>query len=88
MTAALFHVFNHALFKSLLFLGAGAVLNATGLRDMDKMGGLIHRMPVTAFAFLVGCGGDLRAAAAERLRLGMADLPGRPGQPANCRNGA
>jgi formate hydrogenlyase subunit 3/multisubunit Na+/H+ antiporter MnhD subunit len=54
LTAALFHVFNHALFKSLLFLGAGAVLSATGLRDLDKMGGLIHRMPVTAFAFLAG----------------------------------
>jgi formate hydrogenlyase subunit 3/multisubunit Na+/H+ antiporter MnhD subunit len=54
LTAALFHVFNHSLFKSLLFLGAGAVLNATGLRDLDKMGGLIHRMPVTAFAFLAG----------------------------------
>ena len=54
LTAALFHVFNHSLFKSLLFLGAGAVLNATGLRDLDQMGGLIHRMPVTAFAFLAG----------------------------------
>ena len=54
LTAALFHVFNHALFKSLLFLGAGAILNATGLRDLDRMGGLIHRMPVTAFAFLAG----------------------------------
>jgi len=54
LTAALFHVFNHALFKSLLFLGAGAILSATGLRDLDKMGGLIHRMPVTAFAFLAG----------------------------------
>ena len=54
LTAALFHVFNHALFKSLLFLGAGAILNATGLRNLDKMGGLIHRMPVTAFAFLAG----------------------------------
>jgi formate hydrogenlyase subunit 3/multisubunit Na+/H+ antiporter MnhD subunit len=54
LTAALFHVFNHALFKSVLFLGAGAILNATGLRDLDKMGGLIHRMPVTAFAFLAG----------------------------------
>ena len=54
LTAALFHVFNHALFKSLLFLAAGAILNATGLRDLDKMGGLIHRMPVTAFAFLAG----------------------------------
>jgi formate hydrogenlyase subunit 3/multisubunit Na+/H+ antiporter MnhD subunit len=54
LTAALFHVFNHSLFKSLLFLGAGAVLSATGLRDLERMGGLIHRMPVTAFAFLAG----------------------------------
>ena len=53
-TAALLHVFNHSLFKSLLFLGAGAVLTATGERDMDHQGGLIHRMPLTAFAFLVG----------------------------------
>ena len=54
-TAALFHVLNHSLFKSLLFFGAGAVLNATGERDMDKLGGLIHRMPRTSFAMLVGC---------------------------------
>ncbi len=54
-TAALFHVLNHSLFKSLLFFGAGAVLNATGERDMDKLGGLIHRMPFTSFAVLVGC---------------------------------
>jgi hydrogenase-4 component B len=55
LTAALFHVFNHSVFKSLLFFGAGAVLTATGERDMDQLGGLIHRMPKTAFAFLVGC---------------------------------
>src|SRR6476659_4017943 len=55
LTAALFHVFNHSVFKSLLFFGAGAVLNATGERDMEHLGGLIHRMPVTAFAFLTGC---------------------------------
>jgi formate hydrogenlyase subunit 3/multisubunit Na+/H+ antiporter MnhD subunit len=55
LTAALFHVFNHCVFKSLLFFGAGAVLNATGKRDMEHLGGLIHRMPVTAFAFLTGC---------------------------------
>src|SRR5205814_10347009 len=35
--------------------GSGAVLSATGLRDMEQLGGLIHRMPKTAFAFLVGC---------------------------------
>jgi len=55
LTAALFHAFNHSVFKSLLFFGAGAVLTATGERDMDHLGGLIHRMPKTAFAFLVGC---------------------------------
>ena len=55
LTAALLHVFNHTLFKSLLFFGAGAVLNATGERDMEKLGGLIHRMPQTAVAMLVGC---------------------------------
>jgi hydrogenase-4 component B len=54
MTAALFHVFNHSVFKSLLFFGSGAVLNATGERDMEHLGGLIHRMPFTAFAFLIG----------------------------------
>ena len=54
MTAGLFHVFNHSLFKSLLFFGSGAVLTATGERDMDRLGGLIHRMPKTALAFLIG----------------------------------
>jgi formate hydrogenlyase subunit 3/multisubunit Na+/H+ antiporter MnhD subunit len=55
LTAALFHVFNHSVFKSLLFFGAGAVLTATGERDMERLGGLIHRMPKTALAFLIGC---------------------------------
>jgi formate hydrogenlyase subunit 3/multisubunit Na+/H+ antiporter MnhD subunit len=55
LTAALLHVFNHSLFKGLLFLGSGAVLVATGERDMEHLGGLIHRMPQTAFVFLVGC---------------------------------
>ncbi|MET0536492.1 MAG: hydrogenase 4 subunit B [Xanthobacteraceae bacterium] len=54
-TATLLHVFNHSLFKSLLFFGAGAVLSATGERDMEHLGGLIHRMPKTAFTFLIGC---------------------------------
>ena len=54
-TAALFHVLNHSLFKSLLFFGAGAVLTSTGRRDIEKLGGLIHRMPHTAFLFLGGC---------------------------------
>jgi formate hydrogenlyase subunit 3/multisubunit Na+/H+ antiporter MnhD subunit len=55
MTAALFHVLNHALFKSLLFFGAGSILTATGERNMERLGGLIHRMPLTAFAVLAGC---------------------------------
>ena len=48
-------MFNHSIFKSLLFFGSGAVLTATGERDMEHLGGLIHRMPQTAFVFLVGC---------------------------------
>jgi formate hydrogenlyase subunit 3/multisubunit Na+/H+ antiporter MnhD subunit len=55
LTAALFHVLNHSIFKSLLFFGSGAVLVATGERDMERLGGLIHRMPKTAVAFLAGC---------------------------------
>ena len=55
MTAALFHVFNHALFKSALFFGAGAVLTATGERRMERLGGLIHRMPATSLVVLVAC---------------------------------
>lgn len=54
-TAALLHAFNHSLFKSLLFFGAGAILTATSERDIEKLGGLIHPMPQTAFLFLGGC---------------------------------
>lgn len=54
-TASLYHVFNHAMFKGLLFMGAGAVLHATQERNMEEMGGLIHRMPWTAALFLIGC---------------------------------
>src|SRR5690606_11009225 len=53
-SAALLHVFNHSLFKSLLFFGSGAILHATGERDIERLGGLIHRMPRTAVVFLVG----------------------------------
>jgi hydrogenase-4 component B len=52
--AALYHTLNHACFKGLLFLGAGSVLHATYTRNMEKMGGLIKRMPRTALAFLIG----------------------------------
>jgi hydrogenase-4 component B len=54
MAATLLHCLNHSWFKSLLFFGAGAVLHATGRRDLDGLGGLIHRMPVTAALGLVG----------------------------------
>jgi multicomponent Na+:H+ antiporter subunit D len=52
--AALFHLFNHSVFKSLLFLTAGAVEYATGTRDMDKLGGLMKRMPVTGATNFIG----------------------------------
>ena len=54
MAAALLHSVNHAGFKTLLFLGAGSVLRATGLRDLDRLGGLAARMPATTA--LVGFG--------------------------------
>lgn len=54
LTAALLHAFNHMLFKSLLFFGAGAVLHATGERNIERMGGLIHRMPQTSVVVLAG----------------------------------
>lgn len=51
---ALLHVLNHATFKALLFLGAGAVIHAIGTREIDRMGGLLRPMPWTAVAFLIG----------------------------------
>ena len=54
LAGGLFHVWNHALFKSLLFLGAGAAAHATGTREIDRLGGLLRRMPLTGGAFLVG----------------------------------
>lgn len=54
LNAGLFHAMNHTLFKGLLFLTAGAVLTATGTTNLDKLGGLSKRMPVTTVCFLVG----------------------------------
>ncbi|NUK06313.1 proton-conducting transporter transmembrane domain-containing protein, partial [Streptomyces lunaelactis] len=51
LAAALLHVVNHAAFKALLFCAAGSVLRATGVRDLDRLGGLRARMPVTAALF-------------------------------------
>jgi hydrogenase-4 component B len=53
-SAGLYHALNHAAFKGLLFLGAGSVLHATHTRDMNQLGGLIRRLPFTAFCFLTG----------------------------------
>ena len=54
LIAALYHALNHAVFKSLLFLGAGAILKSTGMRNLNEMGGLIRYMPHTAGYFLIG----------------------------------
>jgi formate hydrogenlyase subunit 3/multisubunit Na+/H+ antiporter MnhD subunit len=54
LIAALYHSLNHALIKSLLFLGTGAVLHSTGERNLGRLGGLIHRMPWVAWLTLVG----------------------------------
>ena len=54
LIAGLYHTLNHAVFKGLLFLGAGSILHSTGLRNLNDMGGLIRVMPRTAFYFLIG----------------------------------
>jgi formate hydrogenlyase subunit 3/multisubunit Na+/H+ antiporter MnhD subunit len=54
VTASLLHVWNHALMKGLMFLAAGSVLHGTGTRDMERLGGLMKRMPWTASAMMVG----------------------------------
>ena len=72
LTAALYHVASHAFFKSLLFVGTGAVLHATGERSLGKLGGLIRYMPWVAWLTLVGDAGERGPAAARRLRLRMA----------------
>ncbi|MEJ2480038.1 MAG: hydrogenase 4 subunit B [Acidihalobacter sp.] len=54
LVAALYHALNHALFKGLLFMGAGAILHSAHERDLDQMGGLLRRMPWTGSFFLIG----------------------------------
>jgi hydrogenase-4 component B len=54
LTATLYHSLNHAFFKSLLFIGTGSILHATGERNMGRMGGLIRHMPWVAVLMLVG----------------------------------
>jgi NADH:ubiquinone oxidoreductase subunit 5 (subunit L)/multisubunit Na+/H+ antiporter MnhA subunit len=55
LIAALYHALNHALFKSLLFLGAGAVIQQTHQHSLEHMGGLLKRLPYTGTFFLIGC---------------------------------
>ena len=65
--SAIFHLFTHAFFKSLLFLAAGAVMHAmAGVIDLRKMGGLFRRLPLTGIVFLAGC-------------LALAGIPGAAG---------
>jgi hydrogenase-4 component B len=56
LVAGLYHMLNHSVFKTLLFLGAGAVISATGERSLGALGGLLKRMPWTGAVFLVGAG--------------------------------
>ncbi len=54
ISGALLHVFNHAVFKALLFLGAGSVIHSLGTREIDRMGGVLRYKPWTALAFITG----------------------------------
>ena len=54
LTAAMFHLFTHAFFKSLLFLGSGSVIHATEQQEVGELGGLRKKMPITALTFTVG----------------------------------
>ena len=53
--SSMFHLFNHAMFKALLFLGAGSIIHAVHNNDMNNMGGLRKYMPVTHITFLIAC---------------------------------
>ncbi|TRO54280.1 hypothetical protein E2P64_09345, partial [Candidatus Bathyarchaeota archaeon] len=54
ITAGLFHLLNHSLFKSVLFFSAGAIEHETGTRDINKLGGLLQAMPTTGYVMLIG----------------------------------
>lgn len=78
------HVVNHAVFKSLLFFGAGTIHHATGTREMDRLGGLARKLPVTAVLFTIGAAAisglpPLNGFVSEWLvYLGFLDALGRP----------
>jgi formate hydrogenlyase subunit 3/multisubunit Na+/H+ antiporter MnhD subunit len=73
IAGGLFHMMNHAIYKSTLFLTSGAVKRQTGESDLEKLGGLARAMPVTFFSFLGP--GHLRRPAAQRFRVQVACLP-------------
>ena len=75
LAASLYHVLNHAVFKGLLFLGAGSVVMATGTRQIEQLGGPAAADAVDRPVFSRRRDGDLRSAAAERLRQRVADIP-------------
>ncbi|MCD6478765.1 MAG: NADH:ubiquinone oxidoreductase, partial [Candidatus Diapherotrites archaeon] len=54
MHGAIFHIINHAMYKGLLFLTAGAIIYTTGRRNLDELSGLARRMPLTAIFFIIG----------------------------------
>ena len=54
LSGAFIHIINHGLFKSLLFMGSGALIHGTGTREIDRMGGVARRMPITSPLFLIG----------------------------------
>jgi hydrogenase-4 component B len=85
LAGGLLHVWNHGLFKGLLFLGAGSVLHATGTREMSRMGGLWRAMPWTASLFALGAAAisglpPLNGFVSEWLvYLGLFDAVNQPG---------
>ena len=72
LSATLYHVASHAFFKSLLFLGTGSVLHATGERNLGKLGGLIRFMPWVAWLVLVGVLASAGLPPLGRLRVRVA----------------
>ena len=78
VAASLYHVLNHAVFKGLLFLGAGGVVMTTGSRQIEQFGGLLRRMPWTGLFFLDRRDGDFRPAATEWVCERVADVSGVP----------
>ena len=85
MIAVLYHALNHAFMKSLLFLGTGAVLHATGERNLGRLGGLDPSDALGCMADAGGSAGDRRAAAAQRLRVRVVAAAVVSVRPRSCR---